>query len=139
LVHLKGWAFSFQSLIRAGRSGAAGWIRQGAFRTGGGEDPMSVDGAGRMTALAGTRDGAGIEGSTGQRPVTSSVIVLLAALLGFFMLSLDSTAVNVARASFLPGMRASLLIAVVVLAVAAATAVTLARPARENELTVLGR
>jgi MFS transporter, DHA2 family, methylenomycin A resistance protein len=43
------------------------------------------------------------------------------------------------RASFLPGMRASLLIAVVVLAVAAATAVTLARPTRENELTVLGR
>ncbi len=43
------------------------------------------------------------------------------------------------RASFLPGMRASLLIAVVVLAVAAATAVTLPRPARENELTVLGR
>jgi MFS transporter, DHA2 family, methylenomycin A resistance protein len=43
------------------------------------------------------------------------------------------------RASFVPGMRASLLIAVVVLAVAAATAVTLPRPARENELTVLGR
>jgi hypothetical protein len=43
------------------------------------------------------------------------------------------------RASFLPGMRTSLLIAVVVLAVAAATAVTLPRPARENELTVLGR
>jgi DHA2 family methylenomycin A resistance protein-like MFS transporter len=43
------------------------------------------------------------------------------------------------RASFLPGMRASLLIAVVVLAVAAATAVTLPRPVRENELTVLGR
>ncbi|HJX99987.1 MAG TPA: MFS transporter [Streptosporangiaceae bacterium] len=43
------------------------------------------------------------------------------------------------RASFLPGMRTSLLIAVAVLAVAAATAVTLPRPARENELTVLGR
>ena len=44
---------------------------------------------------------------------------------------------------FLPGMRASVLIAVVVLAVAAAAAVTLPRgssPAqRENELTGLGR
>ena len=43
------------------------------------------------------------------------------------------------RASFLPGMRASLLIAVVVLAVAAAAAATLPRPARENELTGLDR
>jgi hypothetical protein len=43
------------------------------------------------------------------------------------------------RTSFLPGMRASLLIAGVVLAVAAPTAVTLPGTARENELTVLGR
>ena len=47
------------------------------------------------------------------------------------------------RTSFLPGMRASVLIAVVVLAMAAAAAMTLPRrssPARrENELTGLGR
>jgi MFS transporter, DHA2 family, methylenomycin A resistance protein len=43
------------------------------------------------------------------------------------------------RASFLPGMRASLLIAVVVPAVAAAAAATLPRPASENELTGLDR
>jgi DHA2 family methylenomycin A resistance protein-like MFS transporter len=47
------------------------------------------------------------------------------------------------RTSFLPGMRASVLIAVVVLAVAAAAAVTLPRSSssarRENELTGLGR
>jgi hypothetical protein len=36
-------------------------------------------------------------------------------------------------------MRVSVLIAVVVLAMAAAAAVTLARPQRENELTGLGR
>lgn len=38
------------------------------------------------------------EGSAGQQPATRSAVVLLAALLGFFMLSLDSTAVNVALA-----------------------------------------
>jgi DHA2 family methylenomycin A resistance protein-like MFS transporter len=43
------------------------------------------------------------------------------------------------RASFLAGMRASRLIAIVVLAVAAAAAATLPRPARENELTGLDR
>lgn len=47
------------------------------------------------------------------------------------------------RTSFLPGMRASVLIAVVVLAVAVAAAVTLPRYSssarRENELTGLGR
>lgn len=65
---------------------------------------MSVDGGGRMTAVAGTRRGEGIADSTGPRPVTSGAIVLLAALLGFFMLSLDSTAVNVA----LPGIERTL-------------------------------
>ncbi len=48
--------------------------------------------------VTGTRDGEGIAGSAGQQPATRSVIVLLASLLGFFMLSLDSTAVNVALA-----------------------------------------
>jgi MFS transporter, DHA2 family, methylenomycin A resistance protein len=38
------------------------------------------------------------EGSAGQQPAARGVIVLLASLLGFFMLSLDSTAVNVALA-----------------------------------------
>jgi hypothetical protein len=42
------------------------------------------------------------------------------------------------RASFLPGMRASLLIAVVVLAAASMAAFTLPGPRRENELTGLG-
>jgi DHA2 family methylenomycin A resistance protein-like MFS transporter len=42
------------------------------------------------------------------------------------------------RASFLPGMRASLLIAVIVLAAAAAAAFSLPRRRPENELTVLG-
>jgi hypothetical protein len=42
------------------------------------------------------------------------------------------------RTSFLPGMRASLLIAVVVLAVASVAAFTLPGPRRENELTGLG-
>jgi len=48
--------------------------------------------------VTGTRDGEGSTGSAGQQPATRSVIVLLASLLGFFMLSLDSTAVNVALA-----------------------------------------
>jgi hypothetical protein len=42
------------------------------------------------------------------------------------------------QASFLPGMRASLLIAVIVLFAATATAFTLPRPQHENELTGLG-
>jgi hypothetical protein len=42
------------------------------------------------------------------------------------------------RASFLPGVRASLLIAVVVLAAASMAAFTLPGPRRENELTGLG-
>jgi MFS transporter, DHA2 family, methylenomycin A resistance protein len=42
--------------------------------------------------------------STEQRPATTGTIVLLASLLGFFMLSLDSTAVNVA----LPGIERTL-------------------------------
>jgi len=42
------------------------------------------------------------------------------------------------RASFLPGLRGSLLIAVVVLFAATAAAFTLPRPRRENELTGLG-
>ena len=71
---------------------------------------MSIDGAGRVTATTTTRNvaaGAGTrvdKGSAGPRPARASVIVLLAALLGFFMLSLDSTAVNVA----LPGIERDL-------------------------------
>jgi MFS transporter, DHA2 family, methylenomycin A resistance protein len=42
------------------------------------------------------------------------------------------------RASFLPGMRVSLLIAVVVLCAATVAAFTLPRPLPENELTGLG-
>lgn len=42
------------------------------------------------------------------------------------------------RASFLPGMRASLLIAVVVLPMATAAAFALPRPRRETELAGLG-
>jgi DHA2 family methylenomycin A resistance protein-like MFS transporter len=42
------------------------------------------------------------------------------------------------QASFLPGMRASLLIAAIVLFAATAAAFTLPRPGRENELTDLG-
>ena len=65
---------------------------------------MSVDGAGRVAAVTGTRADPGIVSSAGQRPAARSVIVLVAALLGFFMLSLDSTAVNVA----LPGIERTL-------------------------------
>ena len=74
---------------------------------------MRTDGAGRVTAMttatgvavaAGTRHGEGTTGGAGQRPAPAGVIVLLAALLGFFMLSLDSTAVNVA----LPGIERDL-------------------------------
>src|SRR5579859_8135889 len=52
----------------------------------------------RAGTVTRTRDGAGVTGSAGQQPATRSVIALLASLLGFFMLSLDSTAVNVALA-----------------------------------------
>jgi MFS transporter, DHA2 family, methylenomycin A resistance protein len=71
---------------------------------------MSIDGADGVTAVTaakdvtavtGTRDGERIPGS---RPGSTGVIVLLASLLGFFMLSLDSTAVNVA----LPGIERDL-------------------------------
>jgi len=74
---------------------------------------MSVDGADRGTAVTaardvaavtGTRDGESSTGITGRRPGSAGVVVLLAALLGFFMLSLDSTAVNVA----LPGIERDL-------------------------------
>jgi DHA2 family methylenomycin A resistance protein-like MFS transporter len=64
---------------------------------------MSIDEIGvpgRVTAVTRTRDG---ESSAG-RPGSTGVVVLLASLLGFFMLSLDSTAVNVA----LPGIERSL-------------------------------
>ena len=60
---------------------------------------MSIDGADGATALQRTRDRESIPG-----PGSTGVIVLLAALLGFFMLSLDSTAVNVA----LPGIERDL-------------------------------
>src|SRR5579859_6917015 len=52
----------------------------------------------RAGTVTRTRDGAGVTGSAGQQPAARSVIALLASLLGFFMLSLDSTAVNVALA-----------------------------------------
>jgi len=74
---------------------------------------MRTDGAGRVTAVttatgvavaAGTRDGERTTGGAGQGSAPAGVIVLLAALLGFFMLSLDSTAVNVA----LPGIERDL-------------------------------
>src|SRR5580700_1589279 len=68
---------------------------------------MSVDGVGRLTAVtaaaevaAGARTGEGGD----RRPAATGVIVLVASLLGFFMLSLDSTAVNVA----LPGIERTL-------------------------------
>jgi DHA2 family methylenomycin A resistance protein-like MFS transporter len=71
---------------------------------------MSIDGAGRAAAVtvaegvAGghtARDG---EEITGPRGAAKGAIVLVASLLGFFMLSLDSTAVNVA----LPGIARTL-------------------------------
>jgi MFS transporter, DHA2 family, methylenomycin A resistance protein len=61
---------------------------------------MSIDGGDGATAVIGTRDAAG----TTERRAATGAIVLVAALLGFFMLSLDSTVVNVA----LPGIERSL-------------------------------
>ena len=55
-------------------------------------------------AVIATRDGEGTTGRPGRWPSPAGVVVLLAALLGFFMLSLDSTAVNVA----LPGIERDL-------------------------------
>jgi DHA2 family methylenomycin A resistance protein-like MFS transporter len=71
---------------------------------------MSTDGVTAVTAVqggaaaAGIRHAAGVPGRAGQRPGSTGAIVLVAALLGFFMLSLDSTAVNVA----LPGIERDL-------------------------------
>jgi MFS transporter, DHA2 family, methylenomycin A resistance protein len=70
---------------------------------------MSIDGGpGRATAVTAAEGVAGVirtrDSTTAQRPAAAGVIVLLAALLGFFMLSLDSTAVNVA----LPGVERTL-------------------------------
>jgi MFS transporter, DHA2 family, methylenomycin A resistance protein len=71
---------------------------------------MSTDGVTAVTAVqgggaaAGIRPAARVPGRTGQRPGSTGAIVLVAALLGFFMLSLDSTAVNVA----LPGIERDL-------------------------------
>src|SRR5579863_6665560 len=62
---------------------------------------MSIDGVDRMTAVTVTRTG---ESSTQRRPRAAGAMVLVASLLGFFMLSLDSTAVNVA----LPGIERTL-------------------------------
>jgi MFS family permease len=64
----------------------------------------AVTAAQGVAAAAGTRHAAGVPGRTGQRPGSTGAIVLVAALLGFFMLSLDSTAVNVA----LPGIERDL-------------------------------
>ena len=71
---------------------------------------MSTDGVTAVTAVqggaaaAGIRHAARVPGRAGQRPGSTGAIVLVAALLGFFMLSLDSTAVNVA----LPGIERDL-------------------------------
>jgi DHA2 family methylenomycin A resistance protein-like MFS transporter len=70
---------------------------------------MSVDGAGRLTAVTAATEVAAETGArtgegAGRRPAAAGVIVLVASLLGFFMLSLDSTAVNVA----LPGIERTL-------------------------------
>ena len=71
---------------------------------------MNTDGVTAVTAVqgvataAGTRHAARATGRTGQWPGSTGGIVLVAALLGFFMLSLDSTAVNVA----LPGIERDL-------------------------------
>lgn len=54
---------------------------------------MSTNGA-----ATGTLGGGAITSSAGQGSATRGTIVLMASLLGFFMLSLDSTAVNVALA-----------------------------------------
>jgi MFS transporter, DHA2 family, methylenomycin A resistance protein len=61
---------------------------------------MSIDGGSRVTAVTAAR----VTGHARQRPGSAGAVVLVAALLGFFMLSLDSTAVNVA----LPGIERDL-------------------------------
>lgn len=69
---------------------------------------MSIDGADGATAVTAAKDVTAVMGTRDDEripgPGSTGVIVLVAALLGFFMLSLDSTAVNVA----LPGIERDL-------------------------------
>ena len=69
---------------------------------------MSIDGADGATAVTAAKDVTGVMGTPDDErirgPGSTGAIVLVAALLGFFMLSLDSTAVNVA----LPGIERDL-------------------------------
>ncbi len=69
---------------------------------------MSIDGADAATAVTAAKDVTAVMGTRDDErirgPGSTGVIVLVAALLGFFMLSLDSTAVNVA----LPGIERDL-------------------------------
>ena len=69
---------------------------------------MSIDGADGATAVTAAKDVTAVMGTRDderdREPGSTGVIVLVAALLGFFMLSLDSTAVNVA----LPGIERDL-------------------------------
>jgi len=69
---------------------------------------MSIDGADGATAVTAAQDVTAVMGTRDDErtrgPGSTGVIGLVAALLGFFMLSLDSTAVNVA----LPGIERDL-------------------------------